>query len=96
MAFALGQLVRISASFTDEDDAAADPGKVFCEIKTPAGVTTSYEYDSDVEVVKDATGEYHLDLDCAAVGFWRWRWYSTGLIQAADEGRFRVSASEFD
>lgn len=95
-AFALGQLVKITASFTDEDGNAADPGSVFCEIKTPAGVVTSYEYNSDPEVVKDSTGIYHLKLDCDVVGFWRWRWYSTGLVQAANEGTLHVKASEFD
>lgn len=95
-AYSLGQLVRITATFTDENGDAADPGAVFCQIKTPAGVTTSYEYGVDGEVVKDSTGVFHLDLDCDAVGWWSWRWYSTTSVQAADEDRLQVSESEFD
>lgn len=94
--FALGQKIRITATFKDENGAEADPSAVYCQIKDEAGTVTSYQYTVDPEVVKDNTGIYHLDVDLDAVGWWYWRWYSTGNYQAANEGRIRCQESEFD
>jgi hypothetical protein len=94
--FALGQVARITATFTNSDGDAADPANVFCQIKNPAGTITSYQHGVDGEVVKSATGIYYLEQDCDTAGWWAWRWYSTVTVQAAIEGRILVQESEFD
>lgn len=94
--FSLGQLTRITGTFTDADGDAIDPTAVFVVIKEPDDTETEYQYSVDPEVVKETTGIYHLDQDCNAAGWWAWRVYSTGTGQAAEEGRFQVAESEFD
>jgi hypothetical protein len=88
--YALGNLVRVSAAFTNSVGAAVDPAVVKCQVRTPDGTVTTYTYGTDAEVIKSATGAYYLDVDAATAGEWRYRWYSTGSGQAADEGRFYV------
>ena len=90
----LGDLVRVSGSFTDEGGSAADPSAVFCAVRDPSGNVTTYEYGQDAELVKDDTGEYHVDVDTDEAGMWFYRWYSTGSGQAAEEGRFWVEKAE--
>jgi hypothetical protein len=89
----LGDLVRVSGSFTDENGDVADPSAVFCAVRDPAGTVTTYEYGEDAELVKDDTGEYHLDIDANVAGYWYYRWYATGSGQAAEEDKFYVVGS---
>ena len=90
-----GDLVRCSASFTDSDGTALDPTTVTGKYKTPAGVTTTYVYDTDAELVKDSTGNYHFDVNANAAGQWFYRFESTGTGQAAEEAAFTVEAGDF-
>ena len=86
----LGDLVRVSGSFSNEDGMAADPNAIFCAVRNPAGIVTTYQYGVDDELVRDDTGEYHLDINANSAGYWYYRWYSTGTGQAADEEKFYV------
>ena len=92
----LGDLVRVTGTFTDADGTAQDPAAVFCAVKDPSDNTTTYEYGADAELVKSATGVYYVDVDCDEVGQWWYRWYATGTGQASDEEWFGVRESEFD
>ena len=87
----LGDLVRITGTFKDEDGAVLDPTTVYFEYKTPAGVVTTLTYGIDGSVIRDSTGVYHCDLDANASGEWYCRWYSTGTGQAAEEEVFYVN-----
>lgn len=93
--YALGNLVRVSAAFTNSAGAAVDPAVVKCQVRTPAGVTTTYTYGVDAGLTRSATGAFYLDVDANAEGVWRYRWYSTGSGQAADEAAFEVLVSAF-
>jgi hypothetical protein len=73
-----------------------DPTAVFCEVRTPAGVETTYTYGVDAGLVKDSVGNYHLNVSATARGTWPYRWYSTGTGQAAGESWFFVRESDFD
>lgn len=90
-----GDLVRCSGAFTDSDGNATDPTVVLFKFQNPAGTETSYTYGVDAELVKDSTGNYHVDINANAVGTWYYRFYSTGTGQAADESAFIVADSEF-
>jgi len=90
-----GDLVRVTGTFTDSDGTAQDPTAVLCQYKNPSGTTTSLTYGTDAELVKSATGVYYVDINANAVGEWWYRFYSTGTGQAADEGSFYVSLTEF-
>lgn len=90
----LGDLVQVNSTFTDQDDAPADPEAVFCAVRTPSGDVTTYEYGQDAELVKDDTGVYHLNIDANESGFWHYRWYATGTGQAAAEKTFWVNKAQ--
>lgn len=92
----LGDLVRCTGTFTDADGNAQDPAAVFAQVQDPSGNTAEYEYGEDAALVKDATGVYHVDVDCDEVGWWYYRIYSTGSGQAADETKFLILESAFD
>jgi hypothetical protein len=90
-----GDLVRSRAVFTDADGAKVDPTGVFVKYKLPDDNTITKEYGVDGEVVKDAVGVYHMDIDITQVGTWYHRWYGTGTGQAAEEEAFVVESTEF-
>ena len=95
-AYDVGALVRISGVFTDEDGVAQDPAAVFCAFETPAGIETIRQYTvAPLDIIRDSTGNYHLDVDANAPGVWDYRWYSTGAGQAADEEHFSVNDTDF-
>jgi uncharacterized protein YfaS (alpha-2-macroglobulin family) len=93
--YSKGDLIRCSATFTTSDGTATNPTAVRCQVRTPAGTTTEYVYGTDAELVRASTGNYYVDVDANAVGTWRYRFYSTGTGQAADEEAFRVKDSWF-
>ena len=90
-----GDLVRLNASFRDENGDAIDPSTVTFKVKTPAAVTTSYVYGTDSEVVKVATGDYKVEIIAAESGTYYYRIESTGSGRAADESSFTVATSNF-
>jgi hypothetical protein len=89
--YQIGQLVRLAAAFTDEDDVAVDPTTVTVTITNPSGTDTAYVYGTDAEVVKDSIGNYHVDYEVDENGLWTHRWVSTGTI-AALKAYFEVNA----
>lgn len=89
-----GDLVRVTAAFTNAAGTATDPTTVVCKVRSPSGITT-YTYGTDAELVKDSTGNYHLDINITADGQWWYRWEGTGAVQQAGEGSFTVARSAF-
>ena len=85
-----GDMVRIDGAFTDENDAPVDPQAVLFSSRNPAGTSVTLTYGVDADLVRDATGIYHVDINASLSGMWFYRWHSTGSGQAADEGQFFV------
>jgi hypothetical protein len=90
----LGDLIRVSAAFASAG-AAIDPTAVTVKYRAPVAGTTTLVYGVDADLVKDDTGEYHVDIDADEEGTWYYRFESTGTGQAAAEGAFRVRVSSF-
>lgn len=86
----VGDLVKVSAVFSDEYGSAIDPAEVRLAYRTPAGVTTTLLYGTDAAVVRDSVGTYHANINATAAGTWRYRWFSSGTGQAAEEDKFYV------
>jgi len=86
----IGDVARVSAAFTDVNDAAADPSTVSLAFKDPSENVTTYIYGTDAEVVKDSTGNYHVDIALDEAGTWHYRWVSTGTGATAQEGELVV------
>jgi hypothetical protein len=56
---------------------------------------TTLTYGTDAALVKDSTGNYHVDLDVTMGGKWWIKFYSTGSVKAAVEDFFLVRYSQF-
>jgi hypothetical protein len=80
----IGDLVRLTASFTDVDGGPVEPGTVELVTRDPAGDETTHE------AVSDGGGAYHVDLEPDQAGTWGYRWVSTGAGQGAEPGQFHV------
>lgn len=93
-AYDIGDLVRCTGTFASSG-ANVNPSAVLFKVKTPAGTITTYTYGTDVALVRDSTGIYHVDVDATEAGEWTYRFWSTGTGQAAAEGQFIVKATLF-
>lgn len=93
----VGATAIVDAEFRNpaNSNALVDPTTVRFAVKNPNGTTTVYLYGTDSEVVKDAVGQYHCEINITASGTWHWRAYSSGNYQGAVEDSFEVAASEF-
>jgi len=90
----VGDRVRVDASFTDASKAKTDPTTVTFKYKDPSGNVTTEQYGSG-NVVKDATGDYHLEIDLDEAGRWDYRAEGAGAVKAAGEGDLVVRTSAF-
>ncbi len=88
----VGDRVRCSVAFTDgaTPPVDTDPTAIVVTIDPPGTGVVTYTY-PDVNVVKDATGRYHVDFDATKEGRWWVRWTGTGAITAADITNFLVT-----
>jgi len=89
----VGDLIEVSAIFTNVAGDAIDPSVVIFAFKDPAGAKTTYTYGTNNELVKDSVGNYHVNVSVDSAGTWYYRWSSTGEGQAAEEDQFVVRAS---
>lgn len=90
-----GDLVRVTAVFTDSAGTAVDPDVVRFVVRNPRETETAYLYGTDAAVVKTAVGNYYVDVSADYEGTWHYRYYSTGSGQAAGEGSFTVAFGAF-
>lgn len=74
----VGDLARITASFTDPGGAYVDPTEVYCTYTDPSGNSTTLHYGVDAALVKSAVGQYYVDVNVDESGTWMYHWYSTG------------------
>lgn len=98
--FQIGQVARLVAVFRNSAGAFADPvTSVKFIVKDPNGTESVYVYGVDDEVVKDSTGNYHLDLLLTAHGEWFYRFLGTSPLGAgvntAAESWLKVRKSYF-
>jgi len=90
-----GDLVRVEGAFKDDDEILTDPTIVRFKFTTPAGVMTTYVHGTDVQLVRDSTGQYHVDLTPTQSGDWHYSWECSGLVQAAEPWQFVVKPGAF-
>lgn len=89
-----GNLVTITATFTNLSGAPADPSTVTLKVQDPEGVETVYTYALG-EITRTGVGAYSIAVAVAKAGFWTYRWEGTGTVYAAQEARFNVDGSIF-
>lgn len=68
-----GNTKTLSVAFTDSNGSAVDPTGVVFIAQAPDGTQTTYTYGTDAELVKDSTGNYHVNWKFTSSGDW---WYS--------------------
>ena len=87
----LGDLAHVTVAFTTSAGVATDPTIVNFKYRLADDTTwTTLVYGTDIALIKDSVGNYHVDINCDAVGVARYRWWSTGTGQAAVEDSFLV------
>lgn len=91
----IGDIVRLSVEFKDQAGAFVDPGQVFVKIRDSLGVITSFQFNTNPEVIKDATGKYHIDQEATKEGVWFYRWEGKLTNKSASEASFTVLDSQF-
>ena len=94
MPYDIGDAATVSAAFS-VDEVPTDPTTVTVKILDPGGITTTYVYDTDAEVIKDSAGNYHMVVSFNQSGFWYHRWEGTGACEAAGEASLNVQKSKF-
>ncbi len=89
-AYDLGDTRRLSAAFNiaANSPTATDPTTLNFKMREPDGTVTTYLEGTDAELVKDSTGNFHVDWLLAQVGRHRYRWVGTGAAAEADTGAF--------
>lgn len=88
--YKVGQTLKLSAQFADENDAAADPTTVVFTITEPDddATVTTYSYPGDVELVRDGLGEYHVEFTIANAGTHCYTFTGTGFVKAYNDAKF--------
>ncbi len=91
----IGDIVRATATFRNIAGVATDPTGVTFKLRKPDGTTTTYVYPTDAQLVKDSTGNYHVDVTVTLAGFYEWRFEGTGTVTASVDGEFLGATSVF-
>jgi hypothetical protein len=81
----IGDKVRSSVVFANSAGTSTDPTAVTFAWRIGDGTVTTYTNGVDAELVKDDTGDYHVDLTLATAGVYYVRWLGTGTVASADE-----------
>lgn len=93
--YALGTIVKLSANFKSAG-VDVDPGTVQLIVKSPLGVTTTFLYGTDAELVKDSIGDYSLLYTPTSEGRYSYRFLATGSYAGANESFFDIRESVFN
>jgi hypothetical protein len=98
MSYDIGDRVVVSVVFYSDATltTAADPTAVTLEYMAPNGTITTLTYGVDGALVKDSTGNYHVNLDPTQSGVWKYKWQGTGaIVSASPDTEFTVTTSVF-
>lgn len=85
-----GDLARVTALFKNAAGTATDPTAVSFKYTKPSGTTVTLVYLTDAGLVKDSTGNYHVDIDITEAGWWHNSFIGTGAVQAVEHAEFNV------
>ncbi len=89
--YEVGDLVRITGTWTDSASSAVDPTTVLAEHTDPSGNNTALTVGGGI--TKDSTGIYYYDIDVDEAGTWIYRFYGQGggaAAQGANESHFEA------
>ena len=93
MAYDVGDLIRISASFA-VSGSNTDPTSLQLAVYAPSG-SVLHVYGSSASLIKSATGIYYLDYPAGVIGPHTYRWAASGTAEGAQQGAFTVDRQGF-
>lgn len=88
-----GVVVRLQ-HIRNASGAITDPASVVGKFRDPGGTITSYTYNTDDELTRNAAGDYQFTFTPDEGGEWYVR-IETGTPDSAYEASFTVAASQF-
>lgn len=91
----IGDVVRVSGAFATSAGTAVDPATVKFRIRRPDRTIDFYEYGVDGEVIKDAVGNYHMDILIDQSGTWYYRVEGITTNRGAEENSIIIRRSKF-
>jgi hypothetical protein len=93
--FVVGEVVRLSVTFTDITDEPVDPDTVVLKVRLPDATTETFE-GGQITNDNTAEGAFYMDYVTTLHGDYKWRWEGTENVIAAVEGLFSVKQSVFE
>lgn len=91
----IGTRAKATATFTDNNDAPADPTTVTAKTLDPDGTIVTYTYGVDAALTRTGLGIFVLEFDLNVEGLWQVRFAGTGAVTAAVEDGIYVPESDF-
>lgn len=85
----VGDKPRLSANFK-VGVADTDPTTLTYKALKPQGGTVTLVWNTDAALVKDSTGNFHVDQAIDQWGQWEYRFIGTGAAEASEAGSFYV------
>ena len=83
--FDVGDLVEVTAAFTNLEGVATNPTAVVLRVVKPDGTASTVTASNTGTV-----GEYAGSVTVDQAGLWEYRFTGSGAVVAAEEGRFLV------
>lgn len=85
---ATDELSRVQNTFSI-DGQDTDPVVVTLTITSPSGVSTTYDYPTDIS--RSGPGAYYLDVDVSSdAGTWQYDWVGQGIVDDHETGTWEV------
>jgi len=91
--YLIRQMPRLSVVFTTLAGADVDPDNVSCTVRHPNGKKVVYTYGTDMELIKDDIGRYHIDLLLDSAKLWYIFWEASGTYFGAGDHSLEVRSS---
>jgi hypothetical protein len=72
----------------DKNDPFADPTTLLLRVHRPDGTVQEFVYQTDIEVIRDSQGKYHVEYLVSQGGPHSWAWLPTGNAAQPSTGEF--------
>ena len=91
----IGDVTRLSVSFTDLSNVTVDPSSVMLKIREPNAVILQQSYPTNDTIIKDSVGNYHMDYLISKDGLHNYKWVGSGTVNASEKDSFFVKPDTF-
>jgi len=80
----VGDLIRITGTWTDADGNVTDPNVIKGNTENPSGTTAQLTISTGI--TKSSTGVYYFDMDLNEEGRWKYRLYGIATGDSSSQG----------